>query len=236
MDDREELIRKIELSSSALGLFGSVDADREYRRLAMACHPDQWMGESAQLRDRASKAFLKLRSLRDKPTTKPVSFGKWVVESPIAAGDIADLYQVASTSISRAVLKIARSAKDNDLMEAEISSIKKLREPALNAFHKYIPVLLDNFKASGRRVTILDYAEGISLSEIVTGTGRLDFRHAVWMSNRLLSALGFVHRQGITHGSVLPTHLLYGPECHSMKLVDWCYSTGNRTSICGLRQ
>ncbi len=219
-----DLISRIEAATTATALFGA-DADREYRRLALACHPDQWMREPKAAQERAAKAFLKLRDLRDKPASKPAVFGKWVVEFPLAAGDIADLYRVTSADVKGAVLKIARSPKDNDLMDAEIASLKKLLAVPSCSFHQYIPVIHDTFKASGRRAVILEQADEIPLSDISAKVGKLDFRHAVWMSNRLLSALGFAHKHGIVHGAVVPCHLLYGPESHCLSLIDWCYST-----------
>ncbi|QEG39641.1 hypothetical protein UC8_16370 [Roseimaritima ulvae] len=50
-------------------------------------------------------------------------------------------------------------------------------------------------------------------------------QHVAWMFNRMLEILGFVHRQGIVHGAVLPQHLWFNTESHGLRLVHWRSAT-----------
>lgn len=230
----EQAASKIEKAISAQALFGSDPKDT-YRRLSMLCHPDQPANIKTLGQARAEKVFAKLSSLYASLNgkTAPVSptvLGDWVVEAPLAKGDIADLYRVTSVSAKvpvAAVLKIARSPVDNDLMEAEAAALQALRADTLSDnFKKYINVWIQTFRASGRQANVLSLAEGYySLADIAAMyPSGFDFRHTVWMGNRLLSALGFAHRNGRVHGAILPQHLLFHPETHGLVLVDWCYS------------
>lgn len=239
--DALSAIKHIEAAKTSASMFGIGDAETVYKQLARLCHPDVLAKETTATQKRGNDAFAKLSqmyaSLNGKGvSSSPVVFGKWIVEHPIVGGDIADIYQVTSADIKRGVMKIARSAGDNDLMDREVTSLKKLATDTRSDKYKhYVPSIIDTFKASHRRATIINPAEAplrdgtiepmISLSDILGMTGgKLDMRHVVWMSNRLLAALGFVHKNGIVHGAIVPPHLMYGPGSHNMLLVDWCYS------------
>jgi serine/threonine protein kinase len=156
-----------------------------------------------------------------------VAIGSWIVERPIAKGDICDVHYASSTKNSgKYALKIAHHGSSNDLMDAEAAAIKVLHVDKRGEHYKhYIPKIHASFEASGRRVNVIQFADGYyPLSELTAIFNKIEFRHSVWMMNRALSALGFVHNNDIIHGAVLPEHLLYCPKTHHMVLVDWCYS------------
>jgi len=219
-----EAIAFIETASSS-ALFGSSPKD-SYRKWAMLCHPDK---VESHLAARATKAFARLEGLYSALTTSAiVDIGGWSVGAPRAKGDICDLYN-AQKGRDPCILKIAREAQDNDLVGAEAEALRTLwgRAPQEGEFLRYVPQLAASLRASGRQANVLSVADQQSYTladlEAMFPAG-IDFRHVVWMGNRLLSALGFAHGKGIVHGAVLPEHLLYGPECHGLMLVDWCYS------------
>jgi serine/threonine protein kinase len=215
-------------------LFQGKDPDEEYKRLAKIIHPDKLHGLATDA------AFVKLTSMYSEFIGKskakpPVVFGKWVVEQPICAGDISDVYRVVSDKTPRAILKIVRSPKDNDLMANEISTLQAIQGTKCKTLKAFVPTVLDSFKASNRQAVVTTIAEDelrsggietlLPLSEITAlHPGPLNFRHVVWMSNRLLTTLCFVHDAGIVHGAITPDHLMFGPESHMMRLVDWSYA------------
>ena len=225
----QQAFKKIVEAKTAAALFGD-DKNAMFKRLAKLVHPDMVDGK---MKARAHEAFTKLNRLYAEANGKAEPFsimkiGSWIVKGSLAKGEIADLYGAVSEKDDEAVFKIARAAKDNDLMEAEAESLKKLWKSATtDNFKKYLPQMFESFKASGRRVNVLMSAGKYhrSLVDILSQyPGGLDFRHIVWMMNRLLSVLGYIHEQGIVHGAILPEHLLYQTEDHGLMLVDWCYS------------
>jgi len=207
-----------------------TDPEKNYKALAFLVHPDR--ATAALGKDRAEKAFAKLStlyaSLNGKTVSNAVILGDWIVEGAFAKGDICDLYRVThKDGRQKAILKIARSAVDNDLLTTEAATLGALQADKLaDTFKVYVPRLLNNFVASGRQANVVPLADGYYSLADIKGiySGGVDFRHCIWFMNRLLSALGFAHRNGICHGAVLPEHLLYHPEGHGLVLVDWCYS------------
>jgi hypothetical protein len=175
------------------------------------------------------------------PTAAPVTVtvGKvtYTTGPILFDGDIATLYAVnaighASPFTETAIFKVARSAADNDLMEAESKALRLL-VPKLGtclAEDRLLPQLIDTFmlkgKGAARRVNVLTrHDDHYAMTEVKAAyPAGLDFRDWAWMFNRALQVLGFVHRKGLVHGAVLPPHILVHPVSHGIKLVDWSYS------------
>ncbi len=205
----------------------SASLGPESRRLELRLliHPDRFGRDAAWVK-RAEAATYKLESLYAIKKQRPVTIGKWTIIAPLAKGDIADLHRAESAG-TQGVLKIAQAARDNDLIDNERKTLKAIHKSS-SPFGRYLPSTLDGFTASGRAVNVLTLADGFIPLADLKSIVSLDFRHVVWMMNRALSALGFVHRLGVVHGSVTPDHLLYCPGDHNLCLVDWCYaSTGD---------
>ena len=160
--------------------------------------------------------------------------GSYLVTGVFAQGDLAELRACTiEGSGERAVFKIASRPGDNDLLENEANVIRNLvpKTTTEEKFYRYLPRLHESFVSRGadgveRRVNVLaGHFEHVALAEVMTESARgLDFRDAAWMTKRMLTALGFVHRRGLVHGAVLPPHLLVHPVNHGARLVDWCYA------------
>lgn len=230
-----QAVTLIEQAPNAKALFvGEPLPKTVYNHLARLCHPDIATEVS---RRRAEDAFKKLSRLWAQLNGKTVKnlpvIAGYAIERELAKGDICDLYLCSSKDHSSAVLKIAQSPRDNDLVVAEASALKTLHVSSANESYKtYIPKLLQDFKASGRQANILSNSSGYwALNDILSAYPKgLDFKHSCWMMNRLLSALAFAHNVGIVHGAILPEHLMYHPVSHGLLLIDWCYSvkTGDK--------
>lgn len=54
--------------------------------------------------------------------------------------------------------------------------------------------------------------------------GGIPQRHLVWIMRRVLSVLGWAHKNGILHGNVEPAHILVRPADHNVWLVDWSWA------------
>jgi hypothetical protein len=206
----------------------SGDAGSAYRRLVKIVHPDV---APAGQGPAATAAFARLGELwaqRD-GTLLVTERGRYRVGGLVAAGDLADLYDVDGGA---ALLKLPRSPADNDLMAAEAAALTRLARDGEPRHRAYAPRLRDSFthedQTSGVRRTaaVLDRCHGfVPLTEVARAyPDGVDPRDAAWMWRRLLVGLGWAHRAGVVHGAVLPEHVLIHPGEHGLTLVDWCYS------------
>lgn len=226
---KTDALKLVSTATSAKVLFYGTEDDNKalYRSLSMLLHPDKNPGKP-----KYADAFVKLSVLYGAltgklPAAPAVTVGSWVLERPLERGTVTDLYLVNNaTRPDTSVLKIARSSKNNDLLLREKTVLDKLLGiPTGSTYHKHLPVVRDSFMASGRRANILSsHTDCFSLDHIVTTFQPTDFRHVVWMMNRLLSILGYAHGNNCIHGAVTPDHLLYRPIDHGLVLVDWCCS------------
>jgi hypothetical protein len=222
-------IKLVEGSSDPIRFFGDAPA-KKYREFARILHPDTTEA-SGKSKDRAVRAFEKLTELYNKLNSKnspspSLKISKWTITESMCKGDIADLHYAVAPDGSKVIFKITRSESDNDLMEAEYVNLGILgKSHGISNFGKYLPRALESLEASGRRANVFSPAEGHPLAQILSlFPAGLDFRHIVWMGNRALNALGFIHKSGVVHGAILPEHLIYGPVSHGLTIIDWCYS------------
>lgn len=212
--------------------FFGDDPAAEFRRLSKLYHPDLC---PPALRPQATIVFARLNELysrlNGKNKTPDIQVGKWTL-SPTAlavSGDVCNVYHATGPK-GAGVIKVCRDPDNNDLMDREVQALKALAKSTLDAkYQKYIPTLLDSFKTGDCRVNVISpVSEGIELPHLVALYDTSDFRHYVWMFNRLLTVLGFIHRNNLVHGSVTPSHLLYMPADHGLVLVDYTAATVNR--------
>ncbi len=237
-------------AASAEDFFGDTrtkdEIDVRYRAFARLVHPDR---APEAIRDRATAAFTKLNELRriahykldqgtfgDRsaasapPAAKPPTIietkaRKYVVTKQIGQTEIADLYKTEDNL----VLKVPRSAKDNDLMEAEFEALSSLYSDSANedGFYRYLPRFLNSFLLGPKRRRVIvtpHYPEYYSMLEVYKAKDALDDRDAVWMVKRVLEVLGFIHEKGFVHGAIVPTSVLVHPVHHGIRLVDWSYA------------
>ncbi|WP_241255875.1 lipopolysaccharide kinase InaA family protein [Candidatus Protofrankia californiensis] len=231
---------------------------RAYRTLARTVHPD---AVPADRRPDAQAAFTRLGHLWERyqreiagetagrravVTTRKHVYSVGKVH---ARGDIATLSEVTYAGADPgtggtevcALLKIPRSVADNDLMEREVTALRRLAREGEDRFAAYVPRLVETFRHRDgvggglRRANVIERVHGFrSLAEVraVCPDG-LDARDVAWMWRRLLAALGYAHRAGIVHGAVVPDHVLIHPHDHGLVLVDWCYSVVTGTDGSG---
>lgn len=232
----------------------------DFRQLAAALHPDRHGASKdahelfVKLGQLRSKAVAKLAAgtygQRSAPAPAPaappeeldvvVKGKQYRVKGRAYAGDICDLYACQHDG-QDVLFKLAQSAAENDLVENEARVLAHLfpKDAKEEKFYRYLPRALDAFMLKGkttRKVVVLPwFKEHHSLEQVRAAFPHgLDFRDAVWMFKRTLAGLGFAHRQGVVHGSIIPPHVLIHPVEHGAKLVDWCnavHGTGRVKSV-----
>jgi hypothetical protein len=237
-----------------------------YRYLAKALHPDKHMSDPAalslakilfqQLEDFNKEALARIADgtygqRKPLPGKIPVVIsGKYVIERPLCAGDLADLYVASKESSSKKadfVLKVARNASDNDLLRNEQAVIDVLQERLPDdTWATTVPkvvdgLLLDTGVGLKRRMNVMTNFSGFYNGEEIRRRvpGGVDARTLVWMWKRLILLIEWTYKIGYIHGAVLPPHVMFYPDNdgakirdirkHSIRLVDWTYAIEHRT-------
>lgn len=158
----------------------------------------------------------------------------YVVGSKIASGGTAGIFvadlQTKGTSVP-ALLKIPNSIRDNDLIDLEATNLKKIREFIRKSkgtpedkkrLEGFFPRLLETVNAGDRKINAFEFEDGwYTLEQIKQKHPVLDPRIAVFIMNRILTALTVTHLSGLAHGGVSPKHVLIHAESHKGRLIDW---------------
>ena len=159
----------------------------------------------------------------------------------LASGDAADVHlataagELGTDAEALYLLKVARAPEGNAGLDVEREALTTLLAAAgPTTYRNYLPALADSFSTAGRppqRINVFRWEPGFhTLEQVHEQHPALDGRHLAWVFNRLLTVLGFCHRQNIVHGAVLPCHALIDAAGHGLRLVGWGRSvaTGER--------
>jgi hypothetical protein len=160
---------------------------------------------------------------------------------PFAAGDSADLHLIAAEDDSpdgpesTYLVKVAREHADRARLDVERRTLTKLLRAAGDTTYRgYLPELVPGPAAArvARGANVFRFEPGWhTLEQVHEQHPALDGRHLAWVFNRLLTVLGFCHRQGVLHGAVLPCHVLVHAPGHGLRLVGWGQSVATDRPI-----
>jgi serine/threonine protein kinase len=259
--DLERLVVRLRTATpeSLFGVpLGPATLKNRYRQFARVAHADRYIYPADKAL--AHEAFTRLGALYHEaearlqagiygtsaPTraiTIRTKQHTYTIASPLTAGDLSTIYHATTETGTAVLIKVARSPRDNDLLAREAQTLTTLRAVAqTTSFKLYLPDLIETFttrgRDAGRAANVFVATPGyVPLTRVqAQHPAGLDARHCVWIMNRLLSVLGFVHNVGIVHGAVLPEHLLVHPDTHGLLLVDWAFAVPTGQTIVAISE
>jgi len=172
---------------------------------------------------------------------EPGTTDKYTVRGLIAHGDICEVYDGTGVGNEPVIVKVARSASNNDLLENEYEVLTEARKSAswIKEGEIKMPLPLETFRIdvsagrAKRRVNVFSLTprndkpplkDPVTLKEVHIAYPRLDPKDAAWMFNRLIDAIHCLHAVGYVHGAITPDHLIVEPESHRGQLLDYSYA------------
>lgn len=241
-------------ASSPWNVFGDLSPDpagelkKKYRHLSKIIHPDLFKTDP-KASHMANEAMRELNHLhqvageqiangiygpaaipsastnRRTPTTSfSVDGFTYNLFGDALQGDFCQLFRadkIDSAGVSEPViLKIPLDAADNDLLVREAELLKTIH-------HKSLPAFLTTFIFhDGRLVNVLrPITGGFDLVSVRQHyPSGLPLEHVVWIMDRLLSVLGFLHINNAIHGSIEPGNIMIIPGNHNGLLLDFVFS------------
>jgi len=220
-----------------------------YRKMALKYHPDHNPGDKTagekfkEIVEAYGVLLIPEKRLKyDKfgsaePIVIPSKHGKYDIQGFIGPGDLSDIYKAKREDGTDVILKIARHPSVNDLLEAEARRLKEIFPKDANPDkwgYRYMAEPIDFFQLEDgrhirRRVNVIKYLDGWGTAEQVRKMfpDGVQIEHAVWMFNRILEGLDFLHlKTGQIHGALVPSNLMIwlDPKGHLTKMIDWGYA------------
>lgn len=125
--------------------------------------------------------------------------------------------------LGEAVVKLVREPAASFSALREVEILARLHSVPVPQW-KHLPFVLDRFETKGRTGLVLRRMHGATLADVRRyrpHADGIDIRDAVWMLDRILSCLGYVHRRGIVHGRLTPEHVMLNGPDHNAFIVGW---------------
>ena len=231
-------VAEVLAATSSVSFFGTDEslARKKYLLYAKHVHPDREGG--------SNDAFIALQRLYSDhgnpadstPKSNVISTrnAEYVLGSTLRESDVFKAIQVefqddATSTRHTAEMLISLAARDNDLMGAMSTSLRKMREVP-EQYRVFFPKMVERFiipQTGGRRaVVVLEGMPGfVSVKDIMEAyPNGIDGRNVAWMFKRMLVAVGNTADMGISHGACTPESFMIHPEEHGLILRDWQYS------------
>ena len=217
---------------------------KNYHALARKIHPDLYAADEDKLL--AHDAFAQLIKWFRQAEEK-VMFGiygraaqvilqtrqrDYAIEDTPTPDGIYNAYPCrfdADGKLHLATLKLVRDPHQNGLAQNEMIALRTLHAaPDAKKFGAYFPRLLDAFvyqddSGDDHQALVFDRTPGwYSLEDVRRAYPcGVDPKDMAWMFRRVLTALGFAHRNGVFHGAVTPQNVWILPEDHGLMLTGW---------------
>lgn len=155
----------------------------------------------------------------------------------IAQGESSDVFLARRDGriTERVLIKMLRADVDEDLLENErrvLETLEKSRAQGAPYFTGMIPQRVDaglarlglHGREGARRTSVFRWRSGFvhTMNDVFSAhSSGIVPEAAVWMWKRMLETLGWVHKSGFVHGSILPQHTLVHARDHGVAFVGW---------------
>ena len=151
-----------------------------------------------------------------------------VLEKSISSNRCYDTFRCLRQNKQPLIAKLSHSGIGDRLLIKEYGLLGYLSEQgAGSTYTNYLPQKVAMGRVDGRSATLFvaQQENWYTVNQIRKRFPRgLDGEHIAWMFNRMLEAVGFVHRHGTIHTALLPQHVVFDSESHGMLLTDWTHA------------
>ena len=137
----------------------------------------------------------------------------------LGKGGMGEVYLGEDAHLARKVaIKELSSALGSD--ESFTQRFKHEAQLQARLSHPNIVSLYSFFEEGGRYYMVLEYAEGITLRDLIRQTGPVPYQRATTIIRQVLEALEYAHRQKIIHRDIKPVNIIVGAN-DQVKILDF---------------
>ena len=151
--------------------------------------------------------FVKNMGVLDQQMEQQVFNDRYQIIAKIGSGGMADVYKAMDSVLERPVaIKVLHRhfAEDEDF----VTRFRREAQAAANLNHPNIVSIYDWGSQNSTYFIVMELLEGESLKQHIQSKGVLDIREAMEITKKVLSALGFAHRNDIIHRDIKPHNII----------------------------
>ncbi len=241
----KQIYEKLITARRPKDFFGNIESIQElhdiYKKISKQIHPDVVSSEDAYY---ASEAFIMLHRLYVQGVNEydnglydvksseeeykksipifQVNYGekRYIFYKRLCAGEVAEIFEGVCDKNS-VCIKIPISKNDSDLIKNEFEMLSKIH-------HQSIPYVEDKFSINNSTCFTMRKVEGVSAEELMKQyPSGVPAEHVLWMIERLLSVVGFLHIHHIVHGNIKPENLIITKKNHNVTLLGFSFAIPN---------
>lgn len=122
-------------------------------------------------------------------------------------------------------LKLAIDPSDNDLINNEYNVLSTYR-------HQSFPYVEHKITINDTNAILMQEVEGISMIDLLEEyNNQIPCEHVMWMLERLLSCVGYLHSNYVVHENIKPENIIINKKTHNVSLLgfSFCISKANES-------
>lgn len=114
-------------------------------------------------------------------------------------------------------LKMAIDSEDNELIETEYEVLSTTR-------HQSLPYVEHKIMINDSNSILMREVKGITMVELMKQyPSGVPAEHVMWMLERLLSVVGYLHSNCIIHGNIKPENIIINKDNHNVSLLGFSF-------------
>lgn len=135
-------------------------------------------------------------------------------------GEVAYIFKgISSNDI--VYLKVAINPEDNDLITTEYNVLSTLR-------HQSFPYVEQKIMVNDINAILMREVKGVTMLELLEQyTKGVPAEHVMWMLERLLSVVGYLHLNCVVHGNIKPENIIINKDNHNVSLLGFSFCIPN---------
>ncbi len=245
----KEIYEKLLKAKRPIDFFGVVsnedELNKEYKKYAKKTHPDANRGRNEYI---SHEAFNLLNDLYNEGLRELKNGIYEIIDSlqlynnmtpmfeitingvlyrfyeHVIEGEVADIFKGTSSN-DIVYLKVAIDPDDNELLETEYSVLSTLR-------HFSFPYVEQKIKINDSTAILMREAEGITMLELMEQYPKgVPAEHVMWMLERMLSAVGYLHSNFVVHENIKPENIIINKANHNVSLLGFSFCIPNANKI-----
>ncbi len=140
------------------------------------------------------------------------------IKSLIGKGGMGEVYMAEDVNLGRKVaikLLHTQNAADPNHLKRFLNEAKvqaRLVHPNIVALHSF-------FEEGGAYYLVMQYAPGITLSQLIRRTGPIPEHRAMRIFTQIAEALGYAHSEGVVHRDIKPSNIMIDPDRNDRVMV-----------------
>lgn len=237
----KQIYEKVLQAKRPIEFFGKVSSEKELKKVywqyARKVHPDMAKKEDEYIATETSSILSKLYNLGMSELKEGIYNETNSVEiykhmSPIFEITIkGELYQFYENVFEGEVgyifkgtnkkdivyLKMAIDPDDNELIDTEYDVLSTSR-------HQSLPYVERKIMVNDSNAILMREVKGITMNELLEQYKRgVPAEHVMWMMERLLSVVGYLHSNCVVHGNIKPENIIINKDNHNVSLLGFSF-------------